>query len=216
MTIIRLNLEKLFTHPNNTIINESETIAQALNEAQRLTKLTSDLLLLAKGDSNTLILDKETIDTNTFIHKVLDPFQLLAEEQEKQLIFKENKSFNADIDVVKLHQVLLILLDNAFKYTKTGDSITVTSSLTNKKQWEVSIKNFEPHINEDKLNHIFTKFYREDDSRNKETGGNGLRLSIAKQIVEEHGGNIQAKNLTPVGVSFTFRLPLMHVKKPKH
>lgn len=151
LTIIRLNLEKLFTHPNNTIINESETIAQALNEAQRLTKLTSDLLLLAKGDSNTLILDKETIDTNTFIHKVLDPFQLLAEEQEKQLIFKENKSFNADIDVAKLHQVLLVLLDNAFKYTKTGDSITVTSSLTNKKQSEVSIKNSEPHINEDKL-----------------------------------------------------------------
>ncbi|UUV98741.1 sensor histidine kinase [Vagococcus luciliae] len=216
LTIIRLNLEKLFTHPNNTIIDESETIAQALNEAQRLTKLTSDLLLLAKGDSNTLILDKETIDTNTFIHKVLDPFQLLAEEQEKQLIFKENKSFNADIDVAKLHQVLLILLDNAFKYTKTGDSITVTSSITNKKQWEVSIKNSGPHINEDKLNHIFTRFYREDDSRNKETGGNGLGLSIAKQIIEEHGGNIQAKNLTPVGVSFTFRLPLMHVKKPKH
>ncbi|MGX6969846.1 sensor histidine kinase [Vagococcus bubulae] len=207
LTIIRLNLEKLFTHPNNTIIDESEHIAQALNEAQRLTKLTSDLLLLAKGDSNTLVLDKEIIDTNTFIHKVLDPFQLLAEEQEKQLIFKENDSFNANIDVAKLHQVLLILLDNAFKYTKSGDDITVTSSLTSKKQWEVSIKNSGPHINEDKLSHIFTRFYREDDSRSKETGGNGLGLSIAKQIIEEHGGNIQAKNVSPTGVIFTFRLP---------
>lgn len=216
LTIIRLNLEKLFTHLNNTIIDESEHIAQALNESQRLTKLTDDLLLLAKGGSNTLVLDKETIDTNDFIHRVLDPFQLLAEEQEKQLIFKENKSFNADIDAAKLHQVLLILLDNAFKYTKTGDSITVTSSLTTKKQWEVSIKNTGPHIQDDKLNHIFTRFFREDDSRNKETGGNGLGLSIAKQIIEEHGGTIQAKNISPVGVEFMFKLPLTNPKKPKH
>ncbi|MGX4685372.1 sensor histidine kinase [Vagococcus sp. JNUCC 83] len=216
LTIIRLNLEKLFTHPNNTIIDESEHIAQALNEAQRLTKLTSDLLLLAKGDSNTLVLDKETIDTNTFIHKVLDPFQLIAEEQDKQLLFKENISFEATVDVAKLHQVLLILLDNAFKYTKSGDIITVTSSLTSKKQWEVAIRNTGPHIKEDKLNHIFTRFYREDDSRNKETGGNGLGLSIAKQIVEEHGGNIQAKNILPIGVEFILRLPIINQKKTKH
>ncbi|MGY3704115.1 sensor histidine kinase [Vagococcus martis] len=216
LTIIRLNLEKLFTHPNNTIIDESEHIAQALNESQRLTKLTDDLLLLAKGDSNTLVLDKETIDTNDFIHRVLDPFQLLADEQEKNLSFKEHDSFEAYIDVAKLHQVLLILLDNAFKYTKTGDEITVISSLTTKKQWEVSIKNTGPHIQDDKLNHIFTRFFREDDSRNKETGGNGLGLSIAKQIIEEHGGAIQAKNISPVGVEFMFKLPLTNQKKPKH
>ncbi|OPF88137.1 hypothetical protein BW731_08130 [Vagococcus martis] len=212
LTIIRLNLEKLFTHPNNTIIDESEHIAQALNESQRLTKLTDDLLLLAKGDSNTLVLDKETIDTNDFIHRVLDPFQLLADEQEKNLSFKEHDSFEAYIDVAKLHQVLLILLDNAFKYTKTGDEITVISSLTTKKQWEVSIKNTGPHIQDDKLNHIFTRFFREDDSRNKETGGNGLGLSIAKQIIEEHGGAIQAKNISPVGVEFMFKLPLTNQK----
>lgn len=216
LTIIRLNLEKLFTHPNNTIIDESKHIAQALNESQRLTKLTDDLLLLANGDSNTLVLDKETIDTNDFIHRVLDPFQLLAEEQEKNLSFTEHDSFEAYIDVAKLHQVLLILLDNAFKYTQTGDDITVTSSLTTKKQWEVSIKNTGPHIQDDKLNHIFTRFFREDDSRNKETGGNGLGLSIAKQIIEEHGGTVQAKNISPVGVEFMFKLPLTNPKKPKH
>lgn len=207
LTIIRLNLEKLFTHPNNTILDESEHIAQALNEAQRLTKLTSDLLLLAKGDSNTLTLDKEIIDSNTFIHKVLDPFQLIAEEQKKQLIFEEKQTFEVNVDPSKMHQVLLILLDNAFKYTTIGDTITVTSQIV-KKNWKISIQNTGPHINEDKLSHVFTRFYREDSSRTKETGGNGLGLSIAKQIVEEHGGVIQAKNVQPVGVKFTCRVPL--------
>ena len=207
LTIIRLNLEKLFTRPNNTIIDESEHIAQALNEAQRLTKLTDDLLLLAKGDSNTLILDKETIDSNTFIHNVLDPFQLIAEEQDKQLIFVEKSSFLVTIDPAKMHQVLLILLDNAFKYTKQGDSITLNSH-QNKKYWELSIENTGPHINEDKLRHIFTRFYREDESKTKEHRGNFLGLSIANQIVEEHGSSIQAKNIQPKGVKFICLLPI--------
>jgi len=109
-------------------------------------------------------------------------------------------------DQKKIHQVLVILLDNALKYTSSGDKITLLSEISNK-QWLIEVKNTGPAISDEEKARIFDRFYREDRSRSKETGGYGLGLAIAKQIVEEHKGQIQVKDLQPRGVIFQIRLP---------
>ena len=100
----------------------------------------------------------------------------------------------------------MILLDNALKYTSRGDKITLLSEISNK-QWLIEVKNTGPAISDEEKARIFDRFYREDRSRSKETGGYGLGLAIAKQIVEEHKGQIQVKDLQPRGVIFQIRLP---------
>ena len=100
----------------------------------------------------------------------------------------------------------MILLDNALKYTSSGAKITLLSEISNK-QWLIEVKNTGPTISDEEKARIFDRFYREDRSRSKETGGYGLGLAIAKQIVEEHKGQILVKDLQPRGVIFQIRLP---------
>ena len=111
----------------------------------------------------------------------------------------------------KIHQVLVILLDNALKYTNPEDKIILDSSV-NHKEWLIHVKNTGPSISEEDQARIFDRFYREDQSRAKETGGYGLGLAIAKQVIEQHHGQISVSNYLPQGVDFKVQLPL----KPKN
>ncbi len=97
-------------------------------------------------------------------------------------------------------------MDNALKYTSQGDNITLLSEISNK-YWLLEVRNTGPSISDEDKKHIFERFYREDRSRSKETGGYGLGLAIAKQIVEEHKGQISVRDLQPKGVIFQIRLP---------
>ena len=206
LTIIQNSLERLFTKPNHTIIEESESIAQALAETRRLTGLTADLLTIARSDSNQLLLTKETVELAPFIDDLVKPFKEIAELDQKHFIVENFAKTTACFDQKKIHQVLVILLDNALKYTSSGDKITLLSEISNK-QWLLEVKNTGPTISDEEKARIFDRFYREDRSRSKETGGYGLGLAIAKQIVEEHKGQIQVKDLQPRGVIFQIRLP---------
>ncbi|WP_430610225.1 sensor histidine kinase [Enterococcus sp. DIV0876] len=206
LTIIQNSLERLFTKPNHTIIDESESIAQALAETRRLTGLTADLLTIARSDSNQLTLVKEPVDLVPFIAELVKPFKEIAELDEKRFVIENFAETTAVFDQKKVHQVLVILLDNALKYTSVGDKITLLSEISNK-QWLIEVKNTGPSITDEEKARIFDRFYREDRSRSKETGGYGLGLAIAKQIIEEHKGQITVKDLQPRGVIFQIRLP---------
>lgn len=206
LTIIQNSLERTFTKPNHTIIEESESIAQALAETRRLTGLTADLLTIARSDSNQQMLAKETIAIAPFIQELAKPFQEIAKMNNKQFVLENLATTTAVFDPKKIHQVLVILLDNALKYTSQGDKITLLSEISNK-YWLLEVRNTGPSISDEDKKHIFERFYREDRSRSKETGGYGLGLAIAKQIVEEHKGQISVRDLQPKGVIFQIRLP---------
>ena len=206
LTIIQNSLEHLFTKPNHTIIEESESIAQALSETRRLTGLTSDLLTIARNDSDQQLLSKQMINTQEYI----EPFQEMATIDGKEFILHNDATLEVPIDEKKIHQVLVILLDNALKYTNPEDKIILDSSV-NHKEWLIHVKNTGPSISEEDQARIFDRFYREDQSRAKETGGYGLGLVIAKQVIEQHHGQISVSNYLPQGVDFKVQLPL----KPK-
>lgn len=207
LTIIQNRLEGLFRKPDHTILDESESIAQALNETRRLSGLTTDLLAIARSDANQLTLDKEDVATEEFLKEVSAPFQEIAEIKEKNFVMQVGKAPIVSMDRKKIVQVFVILLDNALKYTKQGDEIRLVVSPSSK-WWEVHVMNTGPTISDEGKHHLFDRFYREDKSRSKETGGYGLGLAIAKQIIEEHHGSITVSDLSPQGADFCVRLPL--------
>ncbi len=145
LTIIQNSLEHLFTKPDHTILDESESIAQALAETRRLTGLTSDLLTIARNDSDERTIDKTVIQSTTFLTELVKPFAEMAKIDEKSFTCELGKDANVQVDAKKIHQVLVILLDNALKYTQAGDQIILTSSTTHK-DWTIHVINTGPSI----------------------------------------------------------------------
>ncbi|MGO3603864.1 MAG: sensor histidine kinase [Enterococcus malodoratus] len=207
LAIIQNSLQQLFTRPDHTILEESEPIAQALNETRRMNSLTEDLLILARSDSNQLLLQKEDVDPKAFIQQLAQPFQEIAEMNDKQFILENFADQPIAVDEKRIHQVLVILLDNALKYTEAKEKIVLQSAISND-NWLIEVKNNGPSISDEDKKHIFERFYREDRSRSKETGGYGLGLAIAKQIINQHKGKLTVRDWQPKGVVFQIRLPL--------
>lgn len=209
LTIIQNNLQHLFTRPNQTILEQSPRIAQALSETRRLTNLTNDLLLIARSDGNQATIQPEETDVDRFLAQLIQPFAEIAEMQDKAFHFTNEISEPLSFDASKIHQVLVILLDNALKYTQAKDEIQLVAKQINPKWWQVVVRNTGITIPDTQKKLIFERFYREEQSRNQETGGYGLGLSIAKQIVKNHHGKLFVSDWTNQGVQFTLQLPII-------
>ncbi|MBP3952657.1 sensor histidine kinase [Bacillus suaedae] len=206
LTIIQNKLELLLTEPEEKIINKFENIALSLSETRRLSKLTSDLLTLARADSTETELTKQTIQFDSFVKSVCAPYIEIAESQEKHFWLNLNSKVTFEADDVRLHQLFVIFLDNALKYTGEHDSIGVKTYMEDQKVvFEVTDTGI--GINEKNMNSIFERFYREDKARSRETGGVGLGLSIAQWIVTKHGGTISVFKNQHKGTTFKVRLP---------
>ena len=204
LTTIQAKQELLLTEPNSKIIDKTEDIALTLNETKRLTKLTKDLMLLAS--SNKLVLDKEIVNVDELIENTAKPYIEIASLSEKEIKFDLKYEKDLEIDVNKIQQLLIILLDNALKYTESGDTIEIASFIKDGK-CNIEVRDTGIGISDKGLKEIFNRFYREDAARNRETGGSGLGLSIADTIVKAHNGNIKASHNIPKGTIFTIRLP---------
>lgn len=208
LTIIQSKLEKLLTQPNKTILDQAETIALTLNEVRRITQLTDDLLLLAQSDSNQIVLEKNTVKSHNFLATILIPYQEIALSQDKSLAIVEDGDYVILIDPKLITQLIIILVDNALKYTRAGDTIVVNSHFKDN-QWVLSVLDSGLGLDdEENKDLVFERFYREDRARQRKTGGYGLGLSIAKWIVTSHGGNISVASNHPRGTKFTVSLPM--------
>ena len=207
LTIIQAKQELLLQEPNAKIIDKSEEISLTLNETKRLSKLTKDLMILARGTENKADkLVKEDINIDEFIKVRIAPYIDIAGAQEKQLILELDCNKEISLDTNKIHQLLVILLDNAIKYTEIGDKIKIKTSYKDNK-CVIEIIDTGIGISDKGLNHVFDRFYREDGARSRETGGSGLGLSIASMIVSSHNGTIKATHNQPKGTIFTVKLP---------
>lgn len=206
LTIIQNSLQKLFTTPNHTILEESKPIAQALNETRRLNSLTTDLLTIARSDANETTLTLKQLAPQPFLAQLIKPFQEIAQLDGKIFVLENYAAVPVTVDEKRIHQLLVILLDNALKYTKTGDKITVLSQITHD-DWLLEVRNTGATIHDEDKKQIFERFYREERSRNKNSGGFGLGLSIAWQIVKDHHGKISVHDLKPKGVIFRVKIP---------
>lgn len=206
LTIIQAKQELLLQEPNAKIIDKSEDISLTLNETKRLTKLVKDLLVLSRADAKKITLQKENVNIDEYITSIVSPYKEIAQMQNKDIQLDLNYKLDIDIDTNKIYQLIIILLDNAIKYTEENDVITVKTYMKDNK-CIIEVADTGIGVSDEGLKRIFERFYREDTARSRETGGTGLGLSIANYIVTAHGGTIKASHNTPKGTVFTIRLP---------
>lgn len=206
LAIIQNKLELLLTEPGEKIKNRFENIALSLSETRRLSKLTSDLLTLARADSDETQLTLQPVHVDTFVKKVCSPYIEIAESQDKLFWINLKCDIQMVADEVRLHQLLVILLDNALKYTGENDSIGVKTYLEDHYA-VLEVSDTGIGIKEENAEHIFERFYREDKARSRESGGVGLGLSIAQWIVSMHNGTIKAQKNQTKGTTFIIKLP---------
>lgn len=205
LTIIQAKQQLLLQEPESKIIDKSEDINLTINETRRLGKLVKELMLLATADANKLKLQKEPVDIDKFLKEITDPYVEYARLQEKTLSLDLNCNKTINISPNKISQLIIILLDNAIKYTAEGEEIKV-SSFHKDGKCVIEISDTGIGIGDEQKKHIFERFYRADKARSRETGGTGLGLSIAQTIVKLHGGSIKVSDNTPKGTKFTIRI----------
>ncbi len=198
LTIIQAKQELLLQEPESKIIDKSEDINIILKETKRLTKLIKELMILATADSNELKLKKEKTNIDKLIKEVIIPYKDYAEMQEKEIDvdLKFNKEINVDSN--KINQLMVIILDNAIKYTSEKDKIKI-KTYSKEGKCVIEISDTGIGISKEAAKHVFDRFYREDKARSREKGGTGLGLSIAHTIVKLHGGNIKIMPNEPKG-----------------
>ena len=182
---------------------ESEWLCDIKKQAQRLTGLTNDLVLLARMEEADKTMPMIDFPISDVVGETAASFQALAQTQGKQFVWGVQPMLSFCGNEKAIQQLVAILLDNAFKYSPTGGNISVDLIKQNKVlRLLVCNTTIEPIAQAD-LNRLFERFYRADPSRNSETGGYGIGLSVAKAIVEAHGGKIQASSADGQSLTMT-------------
>lgn len=207
LTGIYSNAELMLRHPENTVEQESNRIHTIMKESSRMTKLIASLLTLARSDANKTELQLSQVNLSELIELVSEHFRPLEELEQIQLQVKVVPGLQLVGDRERLHQLLVILLDNAFKYTPKGGRITIAGSKDDK-NIVFSVQDTGCGIHPENLPHIFDRFFREDKARSRDKGGIGLGLSIAKWIVDVHAGKITSQSEPGSGTTFKVSLPI--------
>ncbi len=201
LTVIRANAEFIQQEqPGNA---EARDI---ISETDRLSALVDALLAVARGQKLADSAMTE-VDLGELIEKTAASFQPLAADQGLEL-----SAVAADDVVVKgdreqLQQVIVILLDNAVRYTASGGRVHAQARRDGSNAI-VTVHDTGIGIGEQELERVFERFYRADDARNRQSGGAGLGLAIARELVMRHGGKISVDSTEGAGSTFTIQLPV--------
>lgn len=203
LTIINANADVL-----EMDLGPNEYLEDIQLQAKRLTALTNDLVLLARMEEADDSMIKIDFPISDVISDTALPFKTLAQTQNKELIcnIQPFLSFNGNDKAIR--QLVSILMDNAIKYSPDGGTIALNFNKQAKTLCLNVFNTFDAEILPDSLNCIFDRFYRTDASRNSETGGHGIGLSVAKAIVSAHGGKIQASAENGLSFQITVTLPI--------
>lgn len=185
----------------------SERIESCYEETLRLSKLVEGLNSIAKLENMNMSLEVSEFDLTKQIKSLIDLFKYQYENKgiELEFINSENKEIIISSDKDKLKQVLVNLLNNAYIYTEKGEVRVLLESLEN--EVSISIVDTGLGIAEDELPFIFERFYRTDETRNRETGGTGIGLTISKALVETLGGKIEVESKEGQGSKFKVLVP---------
>lgn len=178
------------------------------SKANDIDKLINELFLYSKLDLNKFPFDFTKVVISKYFSDLMDELKFDLNKKDIALNYygKETESVNVIADVQQLKRVVMNVIENSIKYMDK-DKGTIDIYLKDKEdRVEVEIKDNGQGISSDELLYIFDRFYRTDKSRNTTIGGSGIGLSIAKKIIEEHGGQMWAGSIEGVGTSIFFTL----------
>ena len=186
----------------------TESIEDIIKETDHLSYLVSQMLTLAHADVRESPFAKEDVDLSHLAGDVAREVQVLARERSITLAYEGEDSLHVIGDVQRLREVLLILLDNAFKYSDEGGTVTLRLSAAGAGA-RLAVADNGCGIPAADLPHVLDRFYRVDKARSREMGGTGLGLAIARWIAEEHGGTIRLESTSGEGTTVTVELPVV-------
>lgn len=182
ITIITSKLETMLKAPDKTINDEVETIAEAMRETRRVKKMVNDLLSLSKEEAiSKITLSK--FNVVLLLEEICNDYIDIAQMQEKEFLL-ESSSNKIEIicDEGKLRQLILIFIDNAFKYTQQNDSIIIRVKEDINGKLSIFIIDTGIGIKKEDLPYVFDRFFRSKNARSENIDGSGIGLSIAKMI----------------------------------
>lgn len=186
---------------------DSEWIKSIKGESLRLAKLVSELIILSRWEEDAPLPERTHFSLSEAAWDAVTPFQALAEARQKALRIDIADGITYYGEEASIQKVLSILLDNAIKYCGEDGEIRLRV-FKKRRMVSIEVSNACTLDKNQDLDRLFDRFYRADPSRSRRTGGNGVGLSIAKAIVEAHGGTISARSADQTTISFLVRLPI--------
>ncbi|AVK62884.1 two-component sensor histidine kinase [Lactobacillus sp. CBA3606] len=190
----------------------AESLAASLSETKRMQSLVQEMLDLSRAEQLEINFSHETTDVQKLVAQAFNDFKMIHPDFLFTFDDDVEQPVYAQIYRNHLEQILIILLDNAVKYSTKRREIHLSLS-TDVRYIEVAVQDFGEGISKDNLDRVFNRFYRVDKARSRDKGGNGLGLSIAQRLVEGYHGRISVESVVGQGSIFRFHLPIL--KDPK-
>ena len=206
LSVVMASADLLDNDPSITSPFLKQVIGDVRDEVKKMTKLVSDLLFVARSDNQALKLKLSKVDLAAAADQTIRLMQPLAEKKNITLVREGEASLTAKLDEQKMKQLLLILVDNAVKYTPEGGRVSVRILSPAAGKIRIETEDTGIGISKEDLERIFDRFFRVDKARSREMGGNGLGLAIAQEIVNLHGGQISVESKVGEGTKFIVKL----------
>jgi heavy metal sensor kinase len=204
LTAIHTEAEVALAKPLS-LAEHQQLLGSILEECSRLTRLTDQLLALAREDARAARQTQESVNLGTLVGDVAETMRPLAEAKEIRLRVDLNGVAWVSGDAARLREVFFNLLDNGIKYTPEGGEVELRIG-HNGPEAVVTVRDTGIGIAAEHLPYVFDRFYRVDKSRSRAEGGTGLGLSIAQSIIVAHGGRIELASIPGQGTICTVRL----------
>lgn len=211
LSIMLLSCDALYDEFENSHTFAVKTILGMKRESIKMKTLVDKLLFLARYDSSSLAVDKKDVDLTNLLDMNLRSYAHKAKEKEIDFVKEYDSQLLVYGDASMLNSVFSILIDNAIKYSPNKGVIRISSSeneFKNSRVMEIKVVDSGPGIATENIEKVFDRFYRVDGSRTTQTGGHGLGLAIAKDIVENHNGRIFVEENENTNTTFVVQLPI--------
>jgi len=206
LTSIRGYAETLLESDKIANGNTRDFLQVIQRNAERMSRLTEDLLVLARVESGEEKLDLRLHAASILLEEAASSMQENAKAAGVDLSIAGVLEFSVVADAYAIHQVFANLVSNALRYAQSGKKVVIGAK-EQASAVEFFVQDFGPGIASEHLPRIFERFYRVDKARSRETGGTGLGLAIVKHIVLNQGGTVRVESSVGHGSTFFFTLP---------
>jgi heavy metal sensor kinase len=208
LTIIKGDLSLTLARPRDAD-HYHQVLTEIDEEVDHMNRLVKRLLILARADAEGLTLRRQTVDLSVLLADLIEQTRPLAEAKGLTLTAQIAHDLTASVDPDAVTQVVLNLLDNAIKYTPSGQvRLSAHRARHDSGQILIAVSDSGIGIPAEHLPRIFERFYRVDQARSRELGGAGLGLAIARRLARAHGGGVVVHSVPEKGSTFTVRLPV--------
>jgi len=207
LTAIKVLSESILSQTSVPEEVSREFMQDISGEVDRMVNITNDLLALVKVDQGEQSLNIAPTDINALVEDILKRLSPLAEKKKIALLFEEVRHVQIGADEIKLALAISNIVDNGIKYTLRGGTVKVVVD-SDHQNAIISIQDTGHGIPEEEIDKIFSRFYRVDKTRDRDTGGTGLGLAISRSTVLLHNGSIRVSSKIGEGSTFVLRIPL--------